>query len=264
MDMIKLKCPQCNADLEIGNGIDTFFCTYCGCRLMLDGQNRHVLKAKTRLKELEHEEYKLRHESKEKDKEFQRETEREKSSNRMVLIGIGICLLVVLASILGYHALERKTEKEIAIEEIRLQSIVDTIHSLMVDGEFDQASALTEQIKWTYNKYTSHVDKWETIRTSLVQEIKQKRKTYLNDYGIPVPLGSSDAKGMSFTQVEETFSEAGFLNIQTVKLNEKPSLFTKAGVNDVKSISINGDSTFKSGTLFIPNSPIIISYYGLE
>lgn len=29
-EMKILKCPNCNAALEIENGLDTFYCKYCG------------------------------------------------------------------------------------------------------------------------------------------------------------------------------------------------------------------------------------------
>ena len=36
MKTFALKCPNCNGDLTIEDGLDTFFCMYCGYKIMLD------------------------------------------------------------------------------------------------------------------------------------------------------------------------------------------------------------------------------------
>ena len=48
MEVIKLSCPQCGAALEIENGIDIFFCKYCGARVILNDQSDEVVKSKAR------------------------------------------------------------------------------------------------------------------------------------------------------------------------------------------------------------------------
>ena len=53
MKLITLKCPNCGADIEIENGIDTFYCKYCGYKIILDGQSDAAINAKVRIKEVE-------------------------------------------------------------------------------------------------------------------------------------------------------------------------------------------------------------------
>lgn len=55
-EMKILKCPNCNAALEIENGLDTFYCKYCGYKILLNGQSKAAYRAKTRIKEMEHDE----------------------------------------------------------------------------------------------------------------------------------------------------------------------------------------------------------------
>lgn len=38
MKLLKLKCPNCNADLEINSNLDKFTCNYCGTTSLLDKQ----------------------------------------------------------------------------------------------------------------------------------------------------------------------------------------------------------------------------------
>ena len=60
--MVSLKCPECNANLELEEGRKQCFCQYCGTKIMLDDGSctyTHVYIDKTREKELELEAKKL-------------------------------------------------------------------------------------------------------------------------------------------------------------------------------------------------------------
>ncbi len=56
MELKSLFCPNCGASLEIEDGLDTFFCKYCGYRIMLQGQSKAAYDAKVRVKHMEHKE----------------------------------------------------------------------------------------------------------------------------------------------------------------------------------------------------------------
>ena len=53
MELMTLRCPNCGADLEIDNGVDTFFCKYCGYKIILDGQSDATLNAKVKIRGIE-------------------------------------------------------------------------------------------------------------------------------------------------------------------------------------------------------------------
>ena len=42
----QLKCPNCGADLDAEDGIESFFCKYCGTKILLQGQSDAAIKAK--------------------------------------------------------------------------------------------------------------------------------------------------------------------------------------------------------------------------
>lgn len=46
----RLRCPNCNGDLRIENGIDTFYCQYCGTKIVLKEQSNIVVEAKKEIK----------------------------------------------------------------------------------------------------------------------------------------------------------------------------------------------------------------------
>ena len=50
MILHQLKCPNCGATLTIENDIDTFFCQYCGTKLIVDGQSDMAIRAKADIK----------------------------------------------------------------------------------------------------------------------------------------------------------------------------------------------------------------------
>ena len=66
MNFFVVKCPHCNADLKPVDGLETFFCPYCGGKVILEGQNKDVLRAKVR-------EYDSLRVKREKDEDLERE-----------------------------------------------------------------------------------------------------------------------------------------------------------------------------------------------
>lgn len=50
MEFYQMKCPSCGATLDIEDGIDTFYCKYCGSKVVVEGQSPDVIKAKTKIK----------------------------------------------------------------------------------------------------------------------------------------------------------------------------------------------------------------------
>ena len=51
-----LICPKWGATLEIEDGLDIFYCKYCGNRIVLEGQSKAAYRAKTKVKQMEHDE----------------------------------------------------------------------------------------------------------------------------------------------------------------------------------------------------------------
>jgi len=56
MDLFTLRCPNCNGEIEVEDGLEVMYCKYCGTKLMVDGMSDGVINAKVRLREMDHEE----------------------------------------------------------------------------------------------------------------------------------------------------------------------------------------------------------------
>lgn len=97
MTKIELKCPYCGADLSEDDGLDTFFCKYCGGKIVLDGISDEIVKAKVKSKEIDYKKYKIRSEMEEKDREYRRKVEQEWRDKKSTLFAMAMCVLVLFA-----------------------------------------------------------------------------------------------------------------------------------------------------------------------
>lgn len=49
MEFVQMKCSNCGADLEVEDSIDSFYCKYCGTKILVEGQSKHVVNAKAKI-----------------------------------------------------------------------------------------------------------------------------------------------------------------------------------------------------------------------
>lgn len=97
MEFHQLKCPNCNATLEIEDGIDTFFCKYCGTKILVDGQSDAKVQAKADVRKAEIE---LEKQKAEYEHEYKiREQMNKQSKSFMVISGIIFFVFLVIALI---------------------------------------------------------------------------------------------------------------------------------------------------------------------
>ena len=88
-----IRCPNCNAELEIEDGIDTFFCKYCGTKIIVDGQSDAIIKAKADIRKAE-----IEKELREKEMTFELRQQEQKSKDSfrnglLAILASGILLL---------------------------------------------------------------------------------------------------------------------------------------------------------------------------
>ena len=99
MEVLNLHCPSCGAIVDIPDGLDTFYCSHCGTKLMVSGQDKNTLDAKVRLRIAEK---KLDLEYKDKELERLHKAEQDKRDSRELLlifvflfISLGVILLLM-------------------------------------------------------------------------------------------------------------------------------------------------------------------------
>lgn len=131
MELKSLFCPNCGASLEVEDGLDTFFCKYCGYKILLQGQSKAAYDAKVRVKHMEHKE---RLQDKRDAQERYRMEFKQKDERRTLAIVFGI-LGAIIAMCLIISAVGNAGAKK---QDRELQAIVDQI---MIDIENEDFAA---------------------------------------------------------------------------------------------------------------------------
>ena len=99
MNLLSLKCPECGARLEIEDGINTFYCKYCGAKIAIDETDPEIIKAKLHLKEMEHEEKMLQMKLEARDKFWypnKYKTKEQLKHERTIIIASFIVCAIIL------------------------------------------------------------------------------------------------------------------------------------------------------------------------
>lgn len=173
MKLNSLSCPNCGASVEIEDGIDTFFCKYCGYKIILEGQSDAAYRAKIRVKGMEHDErmvdkkyaqerYKIEHKAKEEHAKVK----------RTVLIVLA-CVLAYVVLFVGYFGGEERKSKK---QEAELQQLVDEIQVNIENEDFDTAYIKAKQIQYTEGWSSEIEDKWDETRRTVIDQIISSEK----------------------------------------------------------------------------------------
>lgn len=164
-EMKILKCPNCNAALKIENGLDSYQCEHCGYTFMLDGQSKAAYRAKTRIKELEHDERMA-------DKQYKHERYKAKQEQKQKRIDNKVFIVLLAAAMLflwiGFGNEERKSEKQ----EKELQQLVEEVQTDISNGDFDEAHIKVQSIQYTAGWSSDIEEKWDNIREELVKQLE--------------------------------------------------------------------------------------------
>ena len=169
MELKSLFCPNCGASLEVEDGLDTFFCKYCGYKILLQGQSKAAYDAKVRVKHMEHKE---RLQDKRDAQERYRMEFKQKDERRTLAIVFGIfgaiiamCLII---SAVG-NAGAKKQERE-------LQAIVDQIMIDIENEDFAAAYVKANSLYWDDSWTSEGEDKWDATRKEIIKQIEEAEK----------------------------------------------------------------------------------------
>lgn len=169
MELKSLFCPNCGASLEVEDGLDTFFCKYCGYKILLQGQSKAAYDAKVRVKHMEHKE---RLQEKRDAQERYRMEFKQKDERRTLAIVFGIfgaiiamCLII---SAVG-NAGAKKQERE-------LQAIVDQIMIDIENEDFAAAYVKANSLYWDDSWTSEGEDKWDATRKEIIKQIEETEK----------------------------------------------------------------------------------------
>jgi len=169
MELKSLSCPNCTARLEVEDGLDIFFCKYCGHKILLEGQSEAAYDAKVRVKQMEHKErLQDKHDAQERYRmEFKQKDERRTLAIVFGIFGaiLAMCLII---SVIG-NAGVKKQERE-------LQAIVDQIMIDIENENFDEAYVKANSLYWDDSWTSEGEEKWNATRKEILKQIKEAEK----------------------------------------------------------------------------------------
>lgn len=164
MKLTSLKCPNCNAKIEVEDGLDTFYCKYCGHKIILEGQSDAAYHSKVKLKGMEHDEkmqaQKLAHER------YKIETENKLTSKKRT-ISILLAVAGVLLFVFFFGGAKLSSDKQ----ERELQALVDEIQVDIQNGNYSEAYIKAQSIKYTADWSDDIETKWENTRKEVINQI---------------------------------------------------------------------------------------------
>ena len=100
MKILQLKCPSCGASLEAEDNLETFYCKYCGAKIVLAEQDKAVIGAKVIRDILAYRERAA--ERKAEEKRLKREQEAAENKRILIFVGGGLMLLILLCMFLSF------------------------------------------------------------------------------------------------------------------------------------------------------------------
>ena len=169
MELKSLFCPTCGASLEVEDGLDTFFCKYCGYKILLQGQSKAAYDAKVRVKHMEHKE---RLQDKRDAQERYRMEFKQKDERRTLAIVFGI-LGAIIAMCLIISAVGNAGAKK---QDRELQAIVDQIMIDIENEDFAAAYVKANSLYWDDSWTSEGEDKWDATRKEIIKQIEEAEK----------------------------------------------------------------------------------------
>ena len=169
MELKSLFCPNCGASLEVEDGLDTFFCKYCGYKILLQGQSKAAYDAKVRVKHMEHKE---RLQEKRDAQERYRMEFKQKDERRTLAIVFGI-FGAIIAMCLIISAVGNAGAKN---QERELQAIVDQIMIDIENEDFAAAYVKANSLYWDDSWTSEGEDKWDATRKEIIKQIEEAEK----------------------------------------------------------------------------------------
>ena len=246
INLIKLQCPNCSANLEVRDDAKFCFCTYCGTKIMLANENEHIYRIvdEARIKEVE-----LNH-----DLELRR-MERESGIMASNLEEKKLERDIALAQAYGeYEAKER--EKELRKKrhgKTFLKGFLAILASLIIGAILAAVSGFPIWI--LFSLIGGGYIAFKRIPQA------EDRKIY-NELGYSIfPKKIGNLKDQDPTLLKMELEEAGFYNIDMKNLHDLKTGLFSSKTEYVEDITVNGRKMAR-GKLYPSDSLIVIIYHG--
>ncbi|MGN0689801.1 MAG: hypothetical protein ACI4KH_05245 [Oscillospiraceae bacterium] len=222
-----VKCPSCGADLQVGEGREKLFCSYCGSQIMITNENEHIYRQidEAEIKRAETERIvRLR----ELDLEERRENQKNSLKNILTIIWIVLSLILLIIGLVIMFS--------------------------------DGGSELIFGVDFLMFIVAPVVGGGAYLIFKLIPE-KENEKNLKENGGIKFPKDLAPFEEKHYEVIYNSLSAAGFTNVNCINMHDlKLGLLTKPGT--VESVSVDGQKITNGGRIYMPDVPISILYHG--
>ncbi len=175
MNVTKLECPNCHATLDNDyENIGTFFCKYCGQKMIVEEMQNAEYDLKTRKMEMDHEIVlkKLEQAEKALEKREEMEKERFKHKKNMGLIAFCMaCLVLLCVMALMPTTFGRDHNRKVK----QLEKVEMEVQEAIQNKDYDLALIKTKQLRLEDGYSTSQTQAWDEKREDYEQLIQDLR-----------------------------------------------------------------------------------------
>ena len=246
INLIKLQCPNCNANLEIKEDAKFCFCTYCGTKIMLSNENEHI--------------YRIVDEARMKEAELNYDLERRRIQQQSDLNSVGLEQKklerdIALAQAYGEYDFKEK-EKEVRRKSFGKKILFGflTILAFFIFGSI--IAVVSEYPIWIL---ISLIGGCYVAFTFIPKAVNNKM---YNKLGYSVfPKVRWNLKEYPPTLLELDLESAGFYNIDMQSLHDLKSGLFHSETERIERILIDGSKAIP-GKPYPSDSPITIVYHG--
>ena len=160
MKLHVLKCPECNANIEIEEDRSFCYCQYCGCKIPVDDEvmtinkniNRNSIYTKRYINEAE----------------IIKERSKAKGDKLVVILIVAIFLFSF-----GYFSMTKYSSYS---EENKLEFIAEEVILDIKEGNYDDAYIKANTLHYTSGWSSDIEKKWDETRESLLEQIEKAKK----------------------------------------------------------------------------------------
>ena len=256
MNKFLMECPKCGASLEAEDELDSFFCKYCGAKILLDDATRR--EAMLRMKELE-----FQRKQKELEADVEKHRINQTTKRKMMqlvadniplafLFGMAFIGMIILC-IMGMH--DSKVEKR---EEKRVQTIYEEAQEYYYSEDYDNALEKANMVIFDSSIDSDKAAAWNKKRNILISSIKEAKD--IEPQMIKMPEKADYYRGKDYKDVVTAMESLGYIDISTEYVTKKSVGNMFISSQETLEVSINGTTDFKVGDEFPENATVVIRY----
>ncbi|GEM_PF-1661297 len=169
MKMMILECPKCHASLEETSNMGTFYCKYCGQKIVVGEMQDAAVQIKQREIELQHETKRIEaiQQIRLYEKKIKRLEQQKAARNTMTIALIFVALgIAVMMSFMIPQAVKHKKLVD------NLRSVESEVQTVIAAGDYEYALIKVNELRLDDGYSTTETEAWDAKREDYINTIK--------------------------------------------------------------------------------------------